>query len=45
MSESTATNVLDALNIRSASRLGFYQQETTMTELETLKYPVGRFER
>jgi hypothetical protein len=28
-----------------ASRHGFYQQEDTMTDLEQLRYPVGRFER
>jgi hypothetical protein len=28
-----------------ASRHGFYQQEDTMTDLEKLRYPVGRFER
>src|SRR5471030_35381 len=28
-----------------ASRHGFYQEEDAMTDLEQLRYPVGRFER
>jgi hypothetical protein len=36
---------MDALNIRDASRDEFYQQEETMTDLEALRYPVGRFAR
>src|SRR5471032_1982061 len=45
MNESTTVNVMDALNIRDASREEFYQQEETMTDLEPLRYPVGRFAR
>src|SRR5256885_4391143 len=45
MNESTATEVTDALNIWDASRREFYQQEDAMTDLEKLRYPVGRFER
>jgi DinB superfamily len=29
----------------AASRARFYQQETTVTDLDTLRYPVGKFER
>ena len=34
-----------ARNIWNASRRRFYQQEETVTDLEQLRYPVGRFER
>jgi hypothetical protein len=44
MRESTAANVKDARNIRCLGPR-FYQQETTVTDLERLRYPVGRFER
>src|SRR5262245_14186923 len=44
MRESTAANVKDARNIRCLAPR-FYQQETTVTDLERLRYPVGRFER
>jgi hypothetical protein len=36
---------MDARNIWNASRGRFYQQEDAMTDLEQLRYPVGRFER
>src|SRR5471032_2886304 len=45
MKESTTVNVTDARNIWNASRDGFYQQEDAMTDLEQLRFPVGRFER
>src|SRR5262245_21305243 len=44
MRESTAANVKDARNIGCLAPR-FYQQETTVTDLERLRYPVGRFER
>src|SRR5664279_916736 len=44
MKDSTTENVTDALNIWNASRHGFYQEDA-MTDLEQLRYPVGRFER
>jgi hypothetical protein len=46
MKESTTVNVTVARNIWNASRHGFYQQEeSAMTDLEQLRYPVGRFQR
>src|SRR5215471_6310928 len=45
MKESTTVNVMDARNIWNASRWRFYQQEDEMTDLEQLRYPVGRFQR
>src|SRR6478672_1210196 len=45
MKESTTVNVMDARNIWNASRRRFYQQEELMTDLEQLRYPVGRFQR
>src|SRR5471032_486714 len=45
MNESTTVKVADARNIWNASRRRFYQQEDAMTDLEQLRYPVGRFER
>jgi DinB family protein len=36
---------MDARNIWNASRHEVYQQEGVMTDLEQLRYPVGRFER
>jgi DinB superfamily len=36
---------MDARNIGNASRGRFYQQEDAMTDLDQLRYPVGRFER
>jgi hypothetical protein len=44
MKESTTGHVMDARNIWNASRHGFYQEDV-MTDLEQLRYPVGRFER
>jgi hypothetical protein len=45
MKKSTAVQNDDALNIAGTSGRAFYQQETTMPDLEQLRYPVGRFER
>src|SRR5258707_14662929 len=45
MNESTTVKVTVAFNIWNASRHGFYQQEDTMTDLEQLRYPVGRWAR
>src|SRR4051794_4990711 len=45
MNESTSADVMDARNIWNASRGRFYQQEDAMTDLEQLRYPVGRFQR
>src|SRR4051794_11803035 len=45
MKESTTEKVTDARNIWNASRRRFYQQEDAMTDLEQLRYPIGRFER
>src|SRR3954465_3310071 len=45
MKERKTVNVTVAFNIWNASRRRFYQQEDAMTDLEQLRYPVGRFER